>query len=109
MQVDFGFLAGRHGRTALSTSLSHLSGRKQADAELAQYVKPLGLRQFLLQNLVLEQGIYRWRIHVAAIAREIAHMTGFPDVFHDRDRWFCGASHNFQTLEASIMIVILGS
>ena len=59
--------------------LTRLNGRKQADAELARYVKPMGLRQFLLQNLVLEQGVYHWRIHLAAIEREMSNIAGFPE------------------------------
>ncbi|MBT7445164.1 MAG: alpha/beta fold hydrolase [Methylococcales bacterium] len=60
--------------------LEALTGRQQAVDVLAPYVKPLGLRQFLLQNLVSNNGQYQWRINISAIEHEITNIGDFPDV-----------------------------
>ena len=55
-----------------------LASRAAADAALARSVPDLGLRQFLLQNLVHGDGGLRWRIDLEAIAEALPDLTGFP-------------------------------
>ena len=55
-----------------------LASRATADAALARSVPDLGLRQFLLQNLVHGDGGLRWRIDLEAIAEALPDLTSFP-------------------------------
>ena len=59
-------------------ALDTLSSRAVADTALARSVPELGLRQFLLQNLVHGDGGLRWRIDLEAIAEALPDLTGFP-------------------------------
>ena len=59
-------------------ALDSLASRAAADAALARSVPDLGLRQFLLQNLVHGDGGLRWRIDLEAIAEALPDLTGFP-------------------------------
>lgn len=58
--------------------LAELTNRKQAEALLADAIPDLSYRQFLLQNLVLEQARYRWRINLDIFRRNAALIAGFP-------------------------------
>ena len=59
-------------------ALDSLASRAETDAALARSVPDLGLRQFLLQNLVRGDGGLRWRIDLEAIAEALPDLTGFP-------------------------------
>lgn len=59
--------------------LSEISNRKQAEAELAAEIPELGYRQFLLQNLVLSHGEYRWRIDLDIFYRMAPNIIAFPE------------------------------
>ena len=59
-------------------ALDTLDSRAAADTALARSVPDLGLRQFLLQNLVHGDGGLRWRIDLEAIAEALPDLTGFP-------------------------------
>ena len=55
-----------------------LASRSGAEATLAPAVPDLGLRRFLLQNLVADEAGMRWRIDLDAIARALPDLTDFP-------------------------------
>ena len=55
-----------------------LASRSGADAALASAVPDLGLRRFLLQNLVAGDTGMRWRIDLDAIARALPDLADFP-------------------------------
>ena len=57
-----------------------LTTRTGADAALAAAVPDLGLRQFLLQNLIAGGAGLRWRIDLDAIADALPDLTGFPSI-----------------------------
>ena len=59
-------------------ALDSLASRAEADAALARSVPDLGLRQFLLQNLVRGDGGLRWRIDLEAISEALPDLTDFP-------------------------------
>jgi esterase len=59
--------------------LAQLSNRKQAEEHLASAIADLHYRQFLLQNLVLENGHYRWRVDLDIFHRNAPFIVGFPD------------------------------
>lgn len=60
--------------------LDGLTRRGEVEAQLAEAVPEASLRSFLLQNLVLEQGAFRWRINLDAIDANMDALIGFPDV-----------------------------
>ena len=60
--------------------LSAIQNRKQADAMLEKDIPDLSYRQFLLQNLVLKEGGYSWRIDLAIFKRTAANIVAFPEI-----------------------------
>jgi len=58
--------------------LENLANRKQAELPLADVIPDLGFRQFLLQNLLLRDGVYFWRINLDIIQSNAHHVVGFP-------------------------------
>jgi pimeloyl-ACP methyl ester carboxylesterase len=59
--------------------LAQISNRKQADEFLATAIPELSYRQFLLQNLVLVDGVYRWRVDLDIFQRAAPAIIGFPN------------------------------
>ena len=60
--------------------LHEISNRKQAELLLAADIPELGYRQFLLQNLVLKDGVYCWRIDLDIFLLMAPNIIAFPDV-----------------------------
>ncbi len=54
--------------------------RSEVEAQLADAVPEAPLRSFLLQNLAMEQGRFRWRLNLEAIAAGMDELIGFPDL-----------------------------
>lgn len=54
-----------------SIPLDTLSSRKQADEQLAQFVPEMGVRQFLLKNLMRTVDGFAWKINLPVIASQI--------------------------------------
>ncbi len=62
-----------------SLPLADISNRKQAELWLAAAIPELSYRQFLLQNLVLQAGLYRWRVNLDVFYKMAPHIIAFPD------------------------------
>ena len=63
--------------------LSGLVSRSAAETALAPAIPDLGLRRFLLQNVVHDgAGSLRWRIDLDAIANALPDLTDFPPTPH---------------------------
>ncbi|MBE0437486.1 MAG: alpha/beta fold hydrolase [Methylomicrobium sp.] len=60
--------------------LASLSNRKQADDFLSEAIPDIGFRQFLLQNLILRDGQYAWRINLDYCQQSADYIVGFPSV-----------------------------
>jgi len=60
--------------------LASIKNRKQAEEILAPDIAELSYRQFLLQNLILEDGVYTWRIDLDVFKKAAPAIVGFPDV-----------------------------
>lgn len=58
--------------------LDGLTDRREADAKLAGELEGPVLRGYLLQNLVREDGVWRWRIDLEAIGASLDDLLGFP-------------------------------
>ena len=61
--------------------LAQLRNRKDAELHLAEAIPDLEFRQFLLQNLLLKDGAYYWRINLDIIHKNAHHIVGFPEHF----------------------------
>ncbi|HEY8220268.1 MAG TPA: alpha/beta fold hydrolase [Methylobacter sp.] len=62
--------------------LAELSNRKQAETLLAPRIPELSYRQFLLQNLILKDGKYCWRIDLDIFQRMALNIAAFPNADH---------------------------
>jgi len=60
--------------------LHEISNRKQAELLLASAIPELNYRQFLLQNLVLKDGAYCWRIDLDIFYQMAPNIIAFPSV-----------------------------
>lgn len=83
--ADIAPVGYQHSFDALVDALSRLpvdsiGNRKQAEEALAEAIPDLAYRQFLLQNLLLKDGAYYWRINLDIIQKNAHHIVGFPDV-----------------------------
>lgn len=58
--------------------LTRIKNRRDADAQLAAHLPSLGLRQFLLQNLVREDDHWRWRMNLPVLERAMPALLSFP-------------------------------
>lgn len=83
--VDIAPVRYRHGIASPVDALAGLdldgiTRRSDADARLAEAVPDPAVRGFLLQNLVLRDGRYAWRVNLAAIAAAREALGDFPDL-----------------------------
>lgn len=62
--------------------IGEISNRKQAEMLLASAIPELSYRQFLLQNLILKNGAYYWRIDLDIFYRMAPNIIVFPDTDH---------------------------
>ncbi|WP_432746492.1 alpha/beta fold hydrolase [Methylobacter sp. G7] len=62
--------------------LAELSNRKQAESLLASRIPELSYRQFLLQNLILKDGKYCWRLDLDIFQRMAPNIAAFPNADH---------------------------
>jgi esterase len=67
-------------RAMRALDLAGVTRRGEAGDRLAGAVPDAGERNFLLQNLVFENGSVRWRINLAVLEREMSHLAGFPAI-----------------------------
>lgn len=85
--------------------LAELSNRKQAEELLATRISELSYRQFLLQNLVLKDGKYGWRIDLDIFQRMGPNIAAFPDAsrlppFTGKTLFIAGGDSDFVKPEA---------
>lgn len=62
--------------------LAEISNRKQAETLLAETIPELSYRQFLLQNLVLQDGKYCWRVDLDIFHQMSPNIAAFPNADH---------------------------
>lgn len=62
-----------------SIRLEAVGTRADADAALAGWVTDRRIRDYLLQNLVRDDGAWRWRINLAALTDGIVTIVGWPE------------------------------
>ena len=82
-----------------SLDMDAITTRAQADEQLRERVPDAATRAFLLQNLMRKDGRFDWRVNLAAIARHMPELVGFPDVgdatFVGRTAFIHGADSDY--------------
>ncbi|MDP1770929.1 MAG: alpha/beta fold hydrolase [Methylobacter sp.] len=84
--------------------LAELSNRKQAETLLAVAIPELSYRQFLLQNLILKDGKYCWRLDLDIFHRMAPNIAAFPKADHlapftGKALFIAGGNSDFVQLE----------
>ncbi len=92
-------------QTLKAIPLSQISNRKQADDFLAKEISELSYRQFLLQNLILIDGQYSWRIDLDIFYHTANNISGFPSteslpLFNDKVLFIMGGNSNYLNIQA---------
>lgn len=59
--------------------IGDFNNRKQAERWLMLAIPDLNYRQFLLQNLLLQNGLFHWRINLDFFQNNAHYIVGFPD------------------------------
>jgi len=83
-----------------SLPLAEITNRKQAEIHLAGDIPDLSYRQFLLQNLVLKDGAYGWRVNLDIFSRTADNIAAFPETQHlqpysGKTLFLAGADSNY--------------
>lgn len=82
--VDIAPIGYRYGFDSLIAALkalplAELNSRKQAEEFLSEAIPDLAYRQFLLQNLLLREGCYQWRINLDFFQIAAPFIVAFPN------------------------------
>ncbi len=64
----------------LNINLKFIKNRNEADYFLSKYISQKFLRSFLLQNLELVDGKYKWSINLRAIKKSLYDLRKFPTI-----------------------------
>jgi len=76
--VEYGHSHAPFIDALLELDLAKLKNRSQADQALRAAIPEDGVRQFLLQNLVQQEGEFRWRLNLEVLRDSMPKLTGFP-------------------------------
>ncbi|XP_044143014.1 protein ABHD11 isoform X1 [Bufo gargarizans] len=80
----------------LEGTMPRSTARRLADEQLSAAVKEASVRQFLLTNLVQENGHFKWRVNLDAISNHLQDLLDFPE-FHTSypgPTLFLGGAHS---------------
>jgi len=88
-----------------SLPLAEISNRKQAETLLAPAIPELSYRQFLLQNLILIDGHYAWRVNLNIFHQMAPNIAAFPNTetcipYQGASLFIAGNDSNFVKAEA---------
>lgn len=62
----------------IATDIPRSTARRMAEDQLRHLVKERSVRQFLLTNLVEQNGHYAWRVNLEAISAHLENIMSFP-------------------------------
>ena len=71
-------------RSMQSIDVASAAGRDDVGRRLSALVPEPGVVPFLLQNLVMHDGHFDWRINLAAISASMEALSGFPEALRQR-------------------------
>jgi len=85
--------------------LTQITNRKQADEHLSVSIPDISFRQFLLQNLQLNDGQYTWRVDLDIFYHTADNIIGFPDTelrsnLDDRVLFIMGEKSTYRNQQA---------
>ncbi|KAG9265673.1 protein ABHD11 [Astyanax mexicanus] len=63
----------------VTSDIPRSTARRLAEDQLRKQVKEHSVRQFLLTNLVEQNGHYAWRVNLEAISNHLEDLMGFPE------------------------------
>lgn len=66
--------------------LEELNNRQQAEEQLARHLQDSALSRYLLQNLLMSEGKWQWRINLPAIAAGIDNIMAFPSTSEEYEK-----------------------
>ncbi len=103
--ADISPTAYRHSFNATIQALKELplhsiASRKDAESILAESIKDASYRQFLLQNLQLNEGEFSWRVDLDIFYRTADNIIGFPSTagivpYRDKALFVGGADSDY--------------
>uniref|UniRef100_H3DFB4 sn-1-specific diacylglycerol lipase ABHD11 n=1 Tax=Tetraodon nigroviridis TaxID=99883 RepID=H3DFB4_TETNG len=78
----------------ISSDIPRSTARRMAEDQLRSLVEDRSVRQFLLTNLVEQNGHYSWRVNLEAISAHLEHIMSFPsfDSTYDGPTLFLGGA-----------------
>lgn len=87
--------------------LAEIHNRKQAELMLEKDIPELDYRQFLLQNLTLNNGGYQWRIDLDVFMRTAPNIIAFPETqevlpFKGESIFIAGADSAYLTFKDTL-------
>ncbi|KAM4544764.1 sn-1-specific diacylglycerol lipase ABHD11 isoform 1-T1 [Odontesthes bonariensis] len=77
-RTNFRFYIQAMQEMKISTDIPRSTARRMAEDQLRSLVKEHSVRQFLLTNLVEQNGHYSWRVNLEAIAAHLEEIMSFP-------------------------------
>jgi esterase len=94
--------------------LAEISNRKQAEMLLESRIPELSYRQFLLQNLILKDGKYCWRLDLDIFQRTAHHIAAFPGADHltpyiGKTLFLAGADSDFVKPKDIDLLFLMGT
>jgi esterase len=66
-------------KAMLQMNLSKIKNRNEAEKELQKITNDINTIQFILQNLVREDGQFRWRVNLPTISASLTTISQFPE------------------------------
>ncbi len=78
--VAYSHSHAHHIEAMRSIDFTRIKNRSDADAALKPIISEPSIRQFLLQNLVVKDGDYTWRINLDILEKSMSDLIDFPDV-----------------------------
>ncbi|CAB1439504.1 unnamed protein product [Pleuronectes platessa] len=81
-------------KVKISSDIPRSTARRMAEDQLRSLVKEHSVRQFLLTNLVEQNGHYAWRVNLSAISEHLDKLMSFPsfDTVYEGPTLFLGGA-----------------
>ncbi|XP_074466229.1 sn-1-specific diacylglycerol lipase ABHD11 isoform X2 [Sebastes fasciatus] len=93
-RTNFHFYIRAMQEVKISSDIPRSTARRMAEDQLRSLVKERSVRQFLLTNLVEQNGHYAWRVNLEAISAHLDDIMSFPqfDTVYDGPTLFLGGA-----------------
>jgi esterase len=93
----------------INLPLAEIQQRKQVEAILANDIPELDYRQFLLQNLVLKDGRYAWRVNLDVFMATAPNIVAFKETqnlsaYQGETLFIAGESSTYVTLQDTLRL-----